>query len=318
MLKISILACSLLLWTTHGAMAQEFPKKQPIKIVIATNAGGVTDALARVTAEFLQRRVSQAVVVEPKPGAASVIGADYTAKSAPDGYTLYLAGPELAVIPALRNNLPYRFDEFTYLIRPFTTSPLIVAGPKSPFSSTTDLVTYMKANPGKLTYGTPGVGSFNHVGGAMFEASAGVKGLHVPYTGIAPVYQGLLAGDIDITMGAVPPFPDTLKVLGPAGTKRHPLYPNLPTLEELGYKNAGQDVWFGFLAPPNLPKPIADRLTAEISAVLKDPEAIAKFQSVAKFVPDVNPLIGDEFKKRVLEENKRWKIVAEQAKISLQ
>src|SRR5260221_9411581 len=120
MLRILTLVGALLIGATQGAlpaMAQEWPKKQPIKIVVAANAGGLTDVLGRITAEFLQRRIGQAVVVENRPGASGAIGADYVAKSAPDGYTLYLAGAELAVVPALRTNLPYKFDEFTYLIR---------------------------------------------------------------------------------------------------------------------------------------------------------------------------------------------------------
>jgi len=320
MFKILTLISALWIGATQGApaMAQEYPKKQPVKIVVAANAGGLTDVLGRITAEFLQRRLGQAVVVENRPGASSAIGADYVAKSPPDGYTLYLAGAELAVIPALRNNLPYKFEDFTYLTRFWTTIPLMVVGPKSTFSSPAELIAYMKANPRKLRYGTPGVGSLNHIGTAMFEGSTGVKGVHVPYTGIAPIYTDLLAGNIDFAMGATPPFPDALKVLGPAGTKRHAAYPNLPTLEEAGYKNASHDAWFGVVAPPNLPKPIAERLIADLSAVFKDPEAIAKYQSATKSVPDANPLIGEDFKKRALEENKNWKAVADREKIVVQ
>jgi tripartite-type tricarboxylate transporter receptor subunit TctC len=151
----------------------------------------------------------------------------------------------------------------------------------------------------------------------VFQASAGVKGTHVIYAGVAPIYQDLLGGNIDFTIGATPPFPDALKVMGPAGTRRHPLYPNLPTLAEIGAENA-YDSWFGVVAPPSLPKPIADRLITELGAVYKDPEAIAKFQSATKSEPEANPLTGDEFKKGVLEEQAKWKIVAEREKIVLQ
>ena len=312
---------ALLLSATLGAlpaMAQEYPKKQPIKIIVAFNAGGLTDVLARITAEFLQRRMGQAVIVENRAGASGAIGADYTAKAAPDGYTIYLSAPEIAVLPATRTNLPFKSEDFTYLIRPFTTMPLIVVGPKFPASSTAELIAYMKTNPGKVRYGTPGVGHLNHLGTAIFESAVGVKGAHIPYTGIAPIYQDLLAGNIEFTTGATPPFPDALKVLGPAGTMRHPLYPNLPTLAEQGYKNASHDVWFGFVAPPHLPKPITDRLITELGALFKDPEAIAKFQSAGKITPEANPLIGDAFGKQVLDENKNWKIVVEREKIVVQ
>jgi len=257
--------------------------------------------------------------VENRTGASGAIGADYVAQSPADGYTLFLAGAELAVLPAVRSNLPYKFDEFTFLIRGFTLQPLVMIGPKVPVTSPEELVASMKANPRKLRYGTTGVGAIVHLGTAMFEGAAGVKGVHVPYPGIAPAYQDLLAGNIDFIVGGSVPFPEGgIKVVGTNGTKRSPVYPNLPTLEESGIKNASWDAWFGVIAPPNLPKPIADRLIAEIGAVFKDPEAIAKYQAATKSVPETHPLIGDEFKKQVIEENKRWKAVADREKIVVQ
>jgi len=303
---------------TVPAVAQEFPKKQPVKLVVSASAGGLTDVLTRITADFLQRRLGQAVVVENRTGASGAIGADYVAKAPADGYTLFMAGAELAVLPAVRNNLPYKFDDFTFLIRGFTLQPLIMVGPKVPVSSTAELVAAMKANPGKFRYGSTGVGAIVHMGTAMFEGAAGVKGVHVPYAGVAPAYQDMLAGNLEMLVGGSAPFPEGLKVIGTNGSKRSAVYPNAPTLEESGVKNASWDAWFGFVAPPNLPKPIADRLVAEFAAVFKDPEAIAKYQSAAKSVPEANPLTGDAFKKQVVEENRKWKAVAEREKIVVQ
>ena len=311
------LAVAALQFASH-ATAQEFPKKQPIKIVVAANAGGLTDVLGRVSAEFLQKRLGQAVVVENRPGASSTIGADFVAKSPADGYTLYLAGGELAVIPAVRSNLPYKYDEFTYLIRGFTVQPMMVVGPKAPWSTTAELVAHMKANPGKVRWGSTGVGAIAHLGTAMFEAAAGVKGVHVPYTGAAPIYTDLLAGTVDFFDGGTAPLPEGLKVIGTVGSGRSPAFPNAPTLEESGVKGASWDVWFGFLAPPNLPKPIGDKLIAEIGAMFKDPEAIAKFQSASKVVPETSPLVGDAFKAQVLQDYKNWKIVVDREKIVVQ
>lgn len=300
------------------AMSQEFPKKQPIKLVVPFNPGALTDTLARITAEFLQRRLGQAVVVENRAGASGAIALDYVAKSPADGYTLYVSAPEVAVLPAVRSNLPFKSDDFTFLVRGFTLQPLMMVGPKVPVSSISDLVAYMKANPGKARYGTPGVGHIVHLATAMFESAAGVKGAHVPYTGITPVYTDLLAGNIEFTDGGTVPFPEGLKVVASVGSKRSPIYPNVPTLEESGIKNASWDVWFGFIAPPNLPTPVANRLIAEIGAVLLDPEAIAKYQAATKSVPEVNPLTGEAFKKQVVEESKAWKAVAEREKIVVQ
>lgn len=299
-----------------AANAQDFPKKQPIKIVVAVPPGAFTDTYARITAEFLQQRIGQAVVVENRPGAAAAIGIDYVAKSAPDGYTLLMAGGDLAVLPALRNDLPYKFNELTYLYSGYSLSTVLLAGPKFPATSVQDLIAQMKANPGKVRYGTPGVGSIVHLGFAMLESAAGVKGAHVTYTGSGPIYTDLLGGNIDITMGGMP-MPDGLKVLGSMGTKRSPQFPNTPTVAESGLKGASWDIWFGLVAPPNTPKVIVDYLIAEIGAVHKDPAAVAKFTASLKMPPDQAPMIGEAFKKRAIDDNAGWRAVVEREKISV-
>jgi len=316
MLRTVVSIGALLISATQGAapaMAQDFPTKHPIKIIVAVNPGGATDNLARVTAEFLGRRLGQTVIVENKPGASGTIGADYVNKAPADGYTIFIAGSEFAAVPATRK-VPYKFDEMTYLIRGFTVSPLMYASPHLQVSSLSELVSHMKANPGKVKYGSTGIGAIVHMGMAMFEGAAGVKGLHIPYAGIAPVFNDLLAGHVDISQGA-PPFPAGVKVLGSIGSTRNAAFPNLPTLEEVGVKNATWDQWFGFLAPPNLPKPLADRLVAELSAVFKDPQAIAKYRSTVSFEPDPAPLIGEAYRRQVIAENKKWKTVVEREKI---
>lgn len=302
--------------TAGSSHAQEFPTKQPIKIVVPVPPGGGTDTLARIGAEFLQRRLKQAVVVENRPGASSTIGVNYITKSKPDGYTLLFMGAELPVVPAVRNDLPYSLDDLTYLVRSFRSPQLVLASPKLPFNTVGELVKHMKENPGKIRYGTTGVGAIVHLGMAMFEQAAGVKGTHVPYQGGGPIYVDMLAGNVDITEGS-PPFLEGVKVIGTAGKERHPAYPDARTLEEDGIEGANWDIWFGLFAPANLPKPIADRITAEWTAVLKDPEAIAKF-ATAKYSPEKNPLTGEDFKKSVLDDLGRWKTVVEQNHITIQ
>ena len=293
---------------TASSQAQEFPKKQPIKIIVAANAGGGTDVMARITADFLQRRLGQAVIVENRPGAGAAIGVEYVAKSAPDGYTLLFIASELTVLPAVRTNLPYKFDQLSYLVRAFSVHPIMLASPKFPVNSVPELIDYMKANPGKVRYGSTGVGAIVHLGMATFEGAANVKGTHIPYTGIAPVYTDMLAGNIEITE-ATPPFTDGLKVIGNVGSERNPLFPDIPTLGELGYKNGTWDIWFGMVGPPKMPKAISDRLITEINAVMHDPEAIAKFQAAAKLTPEAKPLTGEDFHQSVLKEHEGWKAV---------
>lgn len=319
MFKLSGFAAALLIGATQVApfaMAQEYPKKQPIKMIVTVPPGGTSDILARATADALHRRLGQVVIVENKPGASSTIGVDFVARAPADGYTLLFVGPEFAVVPAVRTKLPYKFESLTYLVRPFLVAPVLLASPKYLPSSLQELLADMKARPGQVKYGSTGIGAVVHVGLASFEASADVKGLHVPYQGIAPVLNDLLAGTLDITQAASP-IPEGLKPLASAGTKRNPEFPNVPTLDEAGIKGATWDVWWGFFAPPNLPQPIAERLISEITAVIKDPVVIAKYKAAVKFEPEANPLTGEAFKKAVLEDNHKWKTVVEREKISV-
>jgi tripartite-type tricarboxylate transporter receptor subunit TctC len=303
---------------THAALAQDFPMREPVKIVVPVPAGGLTDAIARIAAEHLQKRLGQAVVVENRQGAGSTIGTDYVAKAAADGYTILFAGAEQAVAPAVRPDLPYKYEDMTFLLRPYTIQPLVLASPAFAPSTMPEILDYMKANPERLRYGTTGVGAIVHMGSAMLEGSAGVKGVHVPYNGIAPVYTDLLAGNIDVTFGGTVPFLDGLKVVASVGSKRHPGYPDLPTLEESGIPGASWDVWFGFLAPPELPEPIAARLTAELEAVFKDPAAIEQFVAATKSQPDAEPLKGADFKAQALAEVEAWRAIAERENIVVQ
>jgi tripartite-type tricarboxylate transporter receptor subunit TctC len=214
--------------------------------------------------------------------------------------------------------MPYKLEDFTFLARPFVIQPLVLVSAKSPISSVEELIVHMKGNPGKVRYGSTGVGAIVHMASAMLEGAAGVKGVHVPYGGIAPAYTDLLAGNIDVIIGGTVPFPEGLKVLSSTSTRRSPAFPDKPSLAEVGYKNATWDVWFGLLAPANLPKSIQDRLLTEIDAMYKDPEVIAKFNTVVKASPETNPLTGEGFMKQALEELKNWKIVAEREKVIVQ
>ena len=299
------------------AAAQEWPKKQPIKIVVGASAGGGTDVLARITAEFLQRRIGQAVVVENKVGAGQSIAVDFVSKSPPDGYTFMLIYNDLMLYPAVRSNLPYKYDEMTYLLRPFVVQPVLFVAPKVQAKTVQEFVADMKANPGRVKYGSAGIGGLMHLMIAQFESATGVKGVHVPYNGAAPVYQDMLGGVIEYTI-ATPPNPEGLKVIASLGFKRHPLHPNAPTLEELGIKGATLDVAAGFVGPPKMPKEIADRLIAELQAVMRDPEAISKYQTAAKYTPDVNAPAGEAYKKIAVEEHGKWKAVVEREKIVVQ
>lgn len=305
---LAVVAVALVPSMSWAQAAAKYPS-QPIHIVVPASVGGTSDTIARIFADFLQRRVGQPVVVENKPGATGSIGTSLVSKAPADGYTLLFNGSEFSAMPAVRKNLNYNYEDFTYLVRCFSLHPLLLGSPKLPVKNALELVEHMKANPGKTTYGTTGIGGIIQLGIARFESSVGVTGLHVPFMGISPVYAALLGGHVDYSQGLVP-LPDGINVLASAGSKRNPAYPDVPTLEEVGITDATWDIWFGFLAPPNLPADIREKLSNAIVAVLKEPEAVKRFKAALGGVgPDI--LVGDDFKNATVKEHKAWKSLAE-------
>jgi tripartite-type tricarboxylate transporter receptor subunit TctC len=315
---IRVLAFVTALFVAAPAIAQQFPGSQPIKIVVPFAPGGNTDLFGRIVAEHLQKRMKHNVIVENRPGAAMAIGTDLVAKSPADGHTILLAAADLVVLPAVRQNLPYDVEKLTYLSRIFANTVLIVTGPKSGINTIEELIAKIRANPGQVRHATNGVGALNHLGSLKFDAAIGGKTLAVPYGGQGPGSIDTVSGQVEYLNGAGMPLLEGLKVLAPSGSMRHPSFPNLPTLSELGYKGAEWDAWFGFIAPPNLPQPIAERLIQEINAVLKEPDVIERFRKATGFPPAAEPLTGEAFRKSALEELKGWREIAAREKISLQ
>jgi tripartite-type tricarboxylate transporter receptor subunit TctC len=306
------------LFAAVPATAQQFPGSQPIKIVVPFAPGGTTDLLGRAVAEVLQKRMNHSVIVENRPGAAMTIGTDIVARAPADGHTILLAAPDLVVVPAVRQNMPYDIEKLTYLTRVWVQTVMIVTGPKSGINTIEELIQKIKANPGQVRHATNGVGALNHLGSLKFDRAIGGKTIAVPYGGQGPASIDTVAGQVEFLNGAAVPFLDGLKPLAPSGSMRHPQYPNLPTMAELGYKDADWNSWFGFLAPAGLPQPVADRLIREINAVMKEPEVIEKLRKATGIVQTAEPLTGEAFRKVALDEFKQWKEVAAREKINIQ
>jgi tripartite-type tricarboxylate transporter receptor subunit TctC len=320
MLRKLALGAATLIGLMHmapAAVAQEFPTKQPLKIIVPVPAGGSADVMARITAEFLRQRLGQTVVVDNKPGASSTIGINFVAKAPADGYTILFVGPEFAVVPAVRKSMPYTYNDFTYLARPFRRPSVLVTAPKHSATNLQGLIADMKARPGQVGYGSTGNGAIVHMGIALFESAAGVKGLHVPYAGMAPILNDLRAGTVDFTMTG-PPIPDGMKALGVGSPNRDPQFPQVPTFEEQGIRGANWDVWWGFFAPAQMPRAVTERLTNELLAIFRDPAAQAKFAAAGGFIPEATPLTGESFKRQVLDDHRRWKEIAERLNIVLE
>ena len=258
------------------AIAQDWPSK-PIRLVINCAPGSSPDVLGRAVATPLSQALGVPVVVENRSGAGGLIGADLVAKAPGDGYTILMAsGSTMVVVPTLTPKMPY--DHNKALVPVAATARLelfLVVRSNSGFNSFADLQKFARANPGKLSYGSPGNGSTPHIGAEMLKNMAGIFALHIPYRGSAPALQDLLAGNIDFFMdpGIATPHirSGALRLLAVGSTKRSFLYPDTPTLAELGLKGYDGGSTHSFYAPAGTPQPVIDRLNSEINRILVTP-----------------------------------------------
>ena len=244
------------------AQAQSYPSK-PIRIVVPFGPGGATDVVARTVADKLATRLGQPVIVENKPGASTMIGADAVAKAAPDGYTLLVSGSStFSVAPALKERMPYDHQKDLALIALLVKAPLVlVSGPSAPAKSLAELVALAKAKPGDLGYATFGAGSAPHLLGEMFAHEAGIKVMAVPYKGSAPASMALLGGEIQFAFDTIPSVGPHIKAgklrpLAVSSTQRSSALPDVPTLAELKLGKATFDGFYGLAAPAGTPAAI--------------------------------------------------------------
>jgi tripartite-type tricarboxylate transporter receptor subunit TctC len=290
-----------------------------LRLIVPFTAGAGSDFTARVMAEALGPRLGQPVVVENRPGAGGAIGTDNVAKAAPDGYTLlWAAADAITMLPAVKPNLPYKIPgDFAYVAK-FTHTGLSVAvSSKLPVTTMAEFIAYAKANPGKVRYGTAGVGGSTHLATLLFEKAAGIKMVHVPYKGVAASLQDLLGGHIELALVAPPTIAphlgsDKVRIIGITAPARHPFLPNAPTMAELGVPKATVVPWYGVLGPAGLPANVTERLRREVAAVIASPEVQEKLTK-AGWVPA--PIIGDALEKFVVEEYRQWKEIADAEKI---
>ena len=271
------LLCLLLLATAGQAIAQAYPSKA-IRLVIPYPPGGIGDTLARELATQLGQRLGQPVVVDSRPGASQMIGAEVVAKSAPDGYTLFLGSLSSLVLNVYAHkNMAYDpVRDFAPVSMFFNTPLYMVVNARLPVNSVQEFVAYAKANPGKLSYGSIGTGSSLHLTGEMFKAAAGVDMLHVPYKGSVPAVTDLMGGQIQAMFDAgTSSLPQVragkLKVLGITTIRRASGTPDIPTIAESGVPGFDASFWFGIVAPAATPRAIVQKLSGEITDILRQP-----------------------------------------------
>jgi tripartite-type tricarboxylate transporter receptor subunit TctC len=252
----------------------EYPE-QPIKIIVAWPPGGVTDTVGRVVAEQLSRALRQTITVDNRAGANGIIGTQAAAKADPDGYTLQMMTAEThAINPYVYKNLPYNVKQHFEPIALMARSSFVLAAKASlQINNVNELIAHAKANPGKLSAASYGIGSTSHLALASFEKEAGLSFLHVPYRGVSPAVNALAAGDVDIAF-VTPHIVVQLasagqaKVLGSAALKRLDLAPDAPTFTEQGLNGFTGGNWYGVVAPKGTPPSIVKRLEAELRVIV--------------------------------------------------
>ena len=317
------LAIALLLAGGAAARAQApaYPER-PIHLVAPFPAGGLADVIARAVGDEISRALGQPVVVENRAGAGGNVGAEYVAKSTPDGYTLLMASAGiLTANQYLYAQMP--FDPATAFapVSVVADMPMIVVvNPKVPAQSLAELIALARAEPGKLNFGSPGTGTTGHLGLAMLMHVAGVKITHVPYRGAAPAIQDLLAGQIDGVVDNPPTViahiaAGRLRPLAVAAAKRMALLPELPTAAEAGLPGYQASSWFGIVAPAATPAPIVARLHQEIVRALATPAMQARFAKAGARLVGNSP---DEFAAQIRAERASWGEIIRAAKISPQ
>ena len=275
-----LLAASACLAGPLAALAQTaaWPIK-PVKMLIGFPAGGPLDAHARLLADKLTAQLGQPVIIDYKAGAGGTVGADFVAKSEPDGYTLLMANTGTMVInPAVYSKLPYQtLRDFAPVARTAQQPLALVVNPAVPAKTVAELVALAKAGPGKLNYGSAGNGGISHLVPEMFKQATGSFIVHIPYKGSAPAFTDLMAGQVQLMAESVPQAAayvkaGKLRALAVTSAQRNPALPEVPTMIEAGIPGFDVVGFYGVLAPAGTPKPVLDKLSAAFKAVLDNPE----------------------------------------------
>jgi tripartite-type tricarboxylate transporter receptor subunit TctC len=300
--------------------AAEFPTR-PIKLVVPYAAGGPTDVLGRLVAEFLGRDLKQAVFVENKAGAQGAIGAEAVARSEPDGYTLFVTAASIIVLnPILYKKLPYDPKDFRMLALVTDLPVVMEVHPSVPAKSVAEFVAYAKQNPGKINFGSAGTGGTIHLAGEMFKQMAGIEMTHVPYKGAGPALTDLLSGNIQVMFDtlstALPPVKSGLvRPLGVSSAQRSPDLPDVPTIAESGYPDYRVSVWYGIAAPAKLPDDIAQKIGASLDRALNDDGFRASLEKIG--FPVFRPRSAAAIAEFIDADRARWSGVIRAQNISL-
>jgi tripartite-type tricarboxylate transporter receptor subunit TctC len=304
----------------HHAYAQAAYPSRPIKIIAPVQPGGGVDLVARTIADRLGRALGQSIVVDNQSGGGGVVGSLVVARAAPDGYTLMVGyvGTH-GTNPAVRK-LPYdAIKDFTPIAMVGGTPNILIVPPTLPVATLGEFIKYAKANPGKLSYGSAGPGTLTHLAMEQFKVAADLDLVHIPYRGIGPAITDILGGQTQALFpGLAAALPHIkagkMRPLAVTGVKRHPLVPDVPTFEELGFKGFDGVQWYGIVGPAGLPAPIVKRLSDEINKLLENPELRERLSGEAL---EPMPMSPEEFGRYIRDDIAKWSRVAKERNISI-
>ena len=305
-MKALLLACALLIGT---AQAQDVYPSKPLRLILPFPPGGGTDILGRLLAERLAANLGQPVVTENRGGAGGNVGAEAAARAAPDGYTIVLVAPSLAISPTLYSKLNYDpVKDFAPIGLVASVPNVMITHPAVPAQNLREFIALAKSKPGGMNFGSGGSGTSNHLAGELLNLSAGIKLVHVPYKGVNLAMNGVLAGEVHLASIGIPvPAPHIkagrLRALAVLARERSPILPEVPTAEEAGLGNFDVTTWYGILAPAGTPRPIITRLNAEFVKIMRSPEMKERLATLA-----TDPLTStpEEFGAYIQSEIAKW------------
>ena len=289
------------------AWAQTYPTR-PVRLIVPVAPAGVSDITARLIGQWLSERLGQPFIIENRPGAGNSIGTEAVVRAPADGYTLLLVGGFNAVNATFYDKLNYNFNRDIAPVASIVRTPFVmVVNPSVPAKSVPEFIAYAKANPGRITFGSAGIGGSNHLAGELFKFMAGVNMVHVPYRGIAPALNDLLGGQVQVTFASMPSSIEyisagRLRALAVTTVSRAEALQDIPTVGEFvpGYEASA---WFGIGAPKATPAEIIEKLNKEVNAALADPRMKARIVDLGG---DVLALSPAGFGKLIADETEKW------------
>ena len=312
-IRAGVLALALVLFA-GSAGAQTYPNG-PVRIVVPTQAGGVTDTMARIVAQRLGEELNQTVIVDNRPGGNGGVGAQAVERSPADGLTLMVTSDAtITANPFLSSKLLYNASAFTPIIVLCRGTPVLVVNSSVPAKSTQELISLAKAKPGSLNYGSYGIGTYAHLSMEDFKLRAGTDIVHIPFRGAAAAANALLAGDVNmllLNLGSIADHETAgkVRILAAAGAKRIASRPDLPTIAEAGVPGFATSVWFGLFGPPNMPPELTAKIHTDVSKALDMPQSKEFFE---KNTFERVTLTPPELAKLVADDSKHWEAIIKQ------